>query len=138
MRRLKLTHQPGRLRRLGAVLALLGLVFASTLASVSHSMAMPMMAGTVLPDGDQALTGHHTTNAAHDCERDASADTPQQKPPAPCDKGCVQCKDCTMTSFVLTPSVGISGVERYDIHQPAMVRMLAGITPPSPNEPPRV
>ena len=48
MTRRLLPHPPGRLRRLGAVVALFGLVFASTVASISHSVAMPLMAGAVL------------------------------------------------------------------------------------------
>jgi hypothetical protein len=132
------THQPARLRRLGVVLALLGLVFASTLASISHSMAMPVMNGTALPVAKQTAAGHHMGNTAHDCQSDAGAEAPQQKPQGPCEEGCMLCKDCTMTSFLPIPSLGIDGADGYGIYQPATVQTLAGITLPSPNEPPRV
>lgn len=136
------SSQPPRLRRIGVVVALFGLIFASTIASISHSIAMPMMASSALeavepaqPVGSQ---GHHMAKAPHDCESDAQADATQQKPATPCDEGCMLCKDCTMTSFMLLPSVGIQAVERYSIYEPAAVQVPASITPPSPNEPPRV
>lgn len=154
MSRRAYTLPPIRLRRIGAVVALLGLIFASTIASLSHSIAMPMMANGVLqgvgpaqppaPHGhDQAAhgnkaAGHHMVKAAHDCESDAAVDAPQQKPATPCDEGCMLCKDCTMTAFMLLLPAGIQATDRYGIYEPAVVPALAGITPPSPNEPPRV
>jgi hypothetical protein len=148
------TKQLRRLRRIGAVVALLGLIFASTIASISHSIAMPMMASNSLqsveqptpaaPHGhDEAMpvsktAGHHMAKAAHDCEGDATADASQQKPAGPCDEGCMLCKDCTMTTFLLLSPLGIQVAERYGTYEPAVVQALPGITPPSPNEPPRV
>lgn len=135
-------NQLPSLRRMGAVAALLGLIFASTIASVSHSIAMPMMASNALqaveqvqPAGSQ---GHHMAKAAHDCESEAQAEAPQQKPAAPCSEGCMLCKDCTMTGFLLLPSVGLQVADRYGSYLPAAVPVPASITPPSPNEPPRV
>jgi hypothetical protein len=147
--------QPRRLRRFGAIAALIGLVFASTVASVSHSVAMPMMAGPALQATGQApsathqaqgeadrpgaaSTGHHMAQATHDCADDATTDTPQQKPQGPCENGCQQCKDCTVTAFMLISPIGIDAGERYGRYEPAAARALASITPLSPNEPPRV
>ena len=148
------TKQLRRLRRIGAVVALLGLIFASTIASISHSIAMPMMARNVLQGAEQATpapphghdnaalggktAGHHMAKATHDCESDATADVPQQKPAGPCDEGCMLCKDCTMTTFLLLSPAGIQAADRYGTYEPATVQALASITPPSPNEPPRV
>jgi hypothetical protein len=140
------TKQLRRLRRIGAVVALLGLIFASTLASVSHSIAMPMMASNVLHGLEQALptaqgskaAGHHMAKAAHDCEGDATAEASQQTPAMPCDEGCMLCKDCTMTTFLLLSPAGIHAADRYGSYEPAAVQALASINPPSPTEPPRV
>lgn len=126
----------GRLRRFGTVLALLALVFASTVASVSHSIAMPLMADTV--DQTAGPSGHHMEKAAHDCESDARAEAPQPQPRGPCDAGCLLCKNCTMTTFTLISPADIDAVGRYDDYEAAAIRALAGITPPSPNEPPRL
>lgn len=132
-------NQFPRLRRMGAVVALLGLIFASTIASISHSIAMPMMAGAVLQSAEQVQpAAHHMAKAAHDCESEAQAEAPQQKPAAPCSEGCMLCKDCTMTSFLLRPSIGLQVADRYGTYLPAAVPVPASITPPSPNEPPRV
>lgn len=151
-----LTHPPGRLRHLGAVLALLGLVFASTIASISHSIAMPLMANAVLQRAEPARpashsghgktaahdtasrAGHHATNVAHDCERDASADAAQQNPQGPCDEGCMLCKDCMVTSFLLMAPIGIEITQRHGFYEPVAIPPLVGIISPSPNEPPRV
>lgn len=141
MSRRRHANPPSRLRRFGAVVALLGLVFASTIASISHSIAMPMMAGAVLQSGQQdggAPVGHHMASMTHDCESAATAEAPQQKPQGPCDEGCMLCKDCTMTSFMLMTSIGIGAAEGYSAYAPAAVQVPASITPPSPNEPPRV
>lgn len=138
MSRRLLAHPPGRLRRLGAGLALLGLVFASTIASIAHSTAMPMMAAAALPDTGQAQSGHHMGNMAHDCQGDAGDVAPQRMPQGPCDEGCLLCKNCTITSYLPMSPIGIDGVEGYGNYQPAQVYVLAGVTPPSPNEPPRV
>ena len=154
MSRRAYAKHPTGLRRIGAVVALLGLIFASTIASISHSIAMPMMASTVLQGVEQAQpaaphghdktthgskpAGHHMAKAAHDCEGDATADAPQQKPAGPCDEGCMLCKDCTMTAFTLLSPAGLQAANRYDIYEPAAIPALTGITLPSPNEPPRV
>lgn len=147
--------QPRRQRRFGALAALFGLVFASTVASVSHSVAMPMMAGPAPQAAGQAPSathqaqgeangqgaasaGHHMTQATHDCESDATAGTQQQKPQGPCDHGCQQCKDCTVTAFMLMSPIGIDAGERHSRYEPAAARALASVAPLSPNEPPRV
>lgn len=135
-------NQSSGLRPFGAVVALLGLIFASTIASISHSIAMPMMAGNALqaveqvqPAGSQ---GHHMAKSSHDCESEARAEAPQQMPQGPCDEGCMLCKDCTMTGFTLISPIGVALAERYSMYAPAAVPVPASITPPSPNEPPRV
>ncbi len=146
--------QPRRALRFGAAVALLGLLFASTVASVSHSFAMPMagfvpMASEQTPAAlhhgaaasarhDAAPTGHDMGKETHDCENDAAAADWRQSPSAPCEYGCVQCKDCAMTSFTLMSPAGIDAVERYRDYGSATAAALAGIAPPSPNEPPRV
>jgi hypothetical protein len=137
-------NQPTRLRRFGAAVALLGLIFASAIASISHSIAMPMMAGAALQSVQQdsaqgkAQAGHHMAGMSHDCESAATAEAPQQQPQGPCDEGCMLCKDCTMTGFTLISPIGIGRAERYSPSAPATVRVPASMTPPSPNEPPRV
>lgn len=144
MSRRRHANPPSRLRRFGTVLALLGLIFASTIASISHSIAMPVMAGAVLSFAQQdsaqssAPGGHHMASMAHDCESAATAEAPQQQPQGPCEDGCMLCKDCTMTSFMLMASIGIGAAEGYSAYAPAAVQVPASITPPSPNEPPRV
>lgn len=139
MSRRGLSNQPRGLRRFGTVVALLGLIFASTIASISHSIAMPMMAGAVLQSAEQAPpAGHHMAKAGHDCESEAQAEAPQQQPQGPCDEGCMLCKDCTMTGFTLISPIGVALAERHGIYAPAAVPVPASITPPSPNEPPRV
>lgn len=133
-------NQPSRLHRFGTVLALLGLIFASTIASISHSIAMPMMSGAALHSVEQgsAPGGHHMAGMAHDCESEATAEAPPQQPQGPCDEGCMLCKDCTMTGFTLISPIGVALAERHGIYAPAAVPVPASITPPSPNEPPRV
>jgi hypothetical protein len=136
------SNQTPRLCRFCAVVALLGLIFASTIASISHSIAMPMMASSVLQAVEQSRPagsqGHHMAKASHDCESDAKAGAPQQKPPTPCDEGCMLCKDCTMTAFMLMPPIGIDTGEHCGRYELAAAQALASITPLSPNEPPRV
>ncbi len=145
MSRRRHANPPSRLRRFGAAVALLGLLFASTIASISHSIAMPVMAGAALQSVQQdsgaqgkMQGGHHMAQMAHDCESAATAEAPQQQPQGPCDEGCMLCKDCTMTSFMLMASIGIGAAEGYSAYAPAAVQVPASITPPSPNEPPRV
>lgn len=144
MSRRQHSNQVPGLRRFGTVVALLGLIFASTIASISHSIAMPMMASTVPqsvePGSAQgsAQAGHHMAKAGHDCESEAAAEAPQQLPQGPCDEGCMLCKDCTMTGFTLISPIGVGMAERPGIHAPAAVPVPASITPPSPSEPPRV
>lgn len=147
--------QSRRPRRFGTVAALLGLIFASTVASVSHSLAMPMMAGPAPQSAvqaspvshqghdqaakhDTAPTGHHMARASHDCEADVTDNTPRQQSQGPCDNGCQQCKDCTMTVFVLMSPIGIDAAERYGRYAPATAQALVSIAPISANEPPRL
>ncbi len=75
---------------------------------------------------------------AHDCENDAAAADSRQSPQSPCEHGCVQCKDCAMTSFTLMSPAGIDAAERYRDYGSAAAPAPASIAPPSPNEPPRV
>jgi hypothetical protein len=136
------------------IVALLGLIFASTFASVSHSSVMPMagfapmasgQASAALHHGAAVATGHDATPAghdmgkgAHDCETDAAVADSRQSPPSPCEHGCQQCKDCTTTSFTLISPAVIDAAERYRGYRSGAVLVLTGIAPPSPNEPPRV
>lgn len=132
-------NQPPGLRRFGAVVALLGLIFASTIASISHSIAMPVMASPVLQGADQGQpAAYHKANIAHDCESDAKSGAAQQKPATPCEEGCMLCKDCTITTFLLVSPIGIQMADRYGTYEPAVIHAMTSITPPSPNEPPRI
>lgn len=147
--------QPRRAQRFGAIVALLGLIFASTVASVSHSSSMPAMGGPVAMAPEQvspkshhgsvattrheaARTGHDMGLDAHDCENDATAADSQQSPQSPCEHGCLQCKDCAMTSFTLMSPAGIDAVQRHRDYRSAAALVMASIAPPSPSEPPRV
>lgn len=95
-----------KLRRIAAVAALLGLVFATTIASVAHSLAMPMMAGMAEPLAPTPMMADHDR---HDHDQGAGhqhqhgdrdfADGSGDDAPGMCKDGCLLCKDCSLCSF---------------------------------------
>ncbi len=135
--------RPSLLRRFCALTAVLGLLFAATVASVTHSVAMPIMPAVqmdvaVMPD-------HHAATpsaAGHDCSGSAAVDDTaaddMPAPSGPCEQGCLLCKSCSLTSVVLPAAPSVTAAGAYHDYQPARVLAPAGITPAQPNEPPRL
>lgn len=135
------------LRRLAAVLAVLGLVFASTFASLSHSAAMAAMTSALHEQtgsghGQHAISGHeqhrHGDAAAdHHHHGDHQTADAEKAPVAPCEDGCLLCKDCSFGSVVLqSPAVLVTPVTfaGYDLRGYALP---VGIIPSQQPEPPR-
>jgi len=132
-------------RRIGAVVAILGLLFAATVASITHSIAMPMMAGIMSDAVHRAMTaethaaGHASTHAAeHDCGGAMAADEVPASPDAPCEQGCLLCKSCSLASAIVAGPPSIETRSRYYDYQSTAYLPLAGITPSPLNEPPRI
>ena len=134
--------RPSALRRFCALAAVLGLLFAATVASVTHSVAMPMMPAAYMAGG----TTHHDSAAVpaadHDCGGNAAvndmAADDTSAPSGPCEQGCLLCKSCSLTSVVLPTAPSVIADGAYHDYQPARVLVPAGITPAQPNEPPRL
>lgn len=138
MRRKRHPGKQFRLRRFGAVVALLGLVFASTIASLSHSLAMPAGHAAVMQQ-----SGNHDHEAGHASTYETHCDGAAEKPaqhqaPMPCENGCLLCKDCSLGSFVLMPAGADPGDIGLGRHEPASQPALQALTPSPPAEPPRV
>lgn len=137
-----------RLRRLTAMLAMLGLIFASTIASVSHSLAMPMMGGTQMAGDHSHNSGHrldadddhhdHAADHQHHHGEQGLADGPQEENSGPCDQGCLFCKDCSLCSLAnLAPALVVRDLHGQS-YQDAALKPLADVTLPTLAEPPRV
>jgi len=142
------------LRRLAAVMAMLGLLFASTVASLSHSVAMPAMKGAMIAAGGSHENqmrashasyhdeGHHdhdsATAASHDHTGHSQAAVGAAPPAMPCDQGCLLCKDCFLSSFVLLSPMDFGFGVHYADYGAAEPCLGNGITPARLQEPPRV
>lgn len=128
--------RPSPLRHFCALTAVLGLLFAATVASVTHSVAMPMMAAVQL----DVAAAHHGGSAVPAAEHDCSgmAEAPEtDMPSSPCEQGCLLCKSCSLASVVLPAAPSVIADGAYHDYQPARILAPAGITPAQPNEPPR-
>ena len=114
-------------RRLGAVAALFALIFAS-IAVLPHALAAPATASL------QAEAVHpHEHGDDHEAAHPGGGDA------APCETGCVTCKDCALCSLA-TAALPASlpagdGFERY---APARLSPPADIDPAGLIKPPRV
>lgn len=135
-----------KLRRLTAMLAVLGLIFASTVASVSHSLAMPMMGGTQMAgdhshNGGQLVDDDHHDHAAdpqHHHGEQGLADGPQDGNSGPCDQGCLFCKDCSLCSLANLNSAPVVRDLHGQSYLVAALKPLTDIILPTLAEPPRV
>lgn len=137
------------LRRLAATMAMLGLLFASTVASVSHSVAMPAMKGAMITVGGShenqmraSHDGHHEHDSAaaagHDHTGHSQAAAGTAPPAMPCDQGCLLCKDCFLSSFVLLSPMDFGFGVHYADYGATEPCLGNGITPARLSEPPRV
>jgi hypothetical protein len=127
-------------RRLCTALAALGLLFAATVASVTHSIAMPMMpampsaaAETMHPDMAMPAAAPHD----HGCDHAGTTDDAPAAPSAPCDTGCLLCKSCSLASAVMPAQPALAAAAPYRDYRVALLPMPSGIAPTPPNEPPR-
>lgn len=135
------SHSLLKPRRIGAVLAIVGLLFAATVASVTQSIAMPMMAGTMSNMVPHAMVSDKsaTSNAAdHDCDTTMAADETPDRPSAPCEQGCLLCTSCSLVSTIAAGPPSIETPNRYDDYLAKAYLPVADITPIPPNEPPRI
>lgn len=151
-------------RRIAAVAALIALLFAATVSSISHSMAMAgdktggasTELATLHSNGISASGDHHANaqnNAQPMMDKDSAGDAhakglshdhatqtdTDNSAPGNCDQGCILCKDCALC--------GLFGVQAWPLttfaaqyagYRPSVSQALAGITPALPSEPPRV
>ena len=130
-------------RRLCTALAALGLLFAATVASVTHSLAMPMMDSGMTVSHQQHGSPVAATSAAtaeHDCASSMAADESPVSPLSsspPCAQGCLLCTNCALTGVVLPAGPAMIAALPYHAYAPAGDRAPAGLGPTQPNEPPR-
>ncbi len=148
-------------RRLAATLALFALLFAGTVSSLSHSMAMAATSNTMItavsgsPGHDHAdqasVAGHdhqgvktskidattaHELGLPHD--HDAMA-TSGDSAPGNCDQGCILCKDCALCGlFAFGERPLTAFVAYYAGYALPATQSPASLTPALPSEPPRV
>lgn len=138
IRRLPFRH------RIGAASALFALLFASLAVALPHAMAMPVQAPPVM--AMQADPGHshdHDHAAAHRhgpaTPADASGNGASGSGTAPCDNGCVFCKDCALCSFATAaPPAALPVGDNFERFAPARVPQPADIDPARAIKPPRV
>jgi len=129
-------HTPAR--RLCAALAVLVLLFAATVASITHSIAMPAMTMVMTP-----ATDHDSAMHDHDCDKtaatDAAASDDDPAPSsAPCDNGCLLCKSCSLVGAVMPAPPVLAAVAPYHDYGVMTALVPAAIAPNPPNEPPRL
>lgn len=122
-------------------MAVLGLLFATTIASVTHSIAMPM-AGMEVPMQAEAPAHHHKAKADgaphdHGCDSAANIEDDPVAPAAPCENGCLLCKSCSLASAVMPAHSAFADAAPYRDYRPAAPVALAEVIPTLPNEPPR-
>lgn len=149
-------------RRLAAALALFAIMFAGTVSSLSHSMAMAatsstmmaaMVSGSAVHDpADQVSTAGHDhqsvkiskidATTAHEKglphDHDAMA-TGGDSAPGNCDQGCILCKDCALCGlFAFGERPLTAFVAYYAGYALPVTQSPASLTPALPSEPPRV
>jgi len=131
------------LRRLLAALAIFAVAFGSTLGSAAHVIAMPAMAAAAADmaagghDHGQAGSDDHGAQAADHHSTDAASAKSTAKAPGPCEQGCLLCKDCFLSSFVLIAPMDFNFGIHYTEYAAAEPRLGDGITPARLPEPPR-
>lgn len=114
-------------RRFGTVAALFALIFAS-MAVLPHALAAPAMAWL------QTEAVHvHDHGDDHEAAHLGSGD------PAPCETGCVTCKDCALCSLATAalPALLPAG-EGFECYASARLSPPADIDPAGLIKPPRV
>lgn len=129
-----------RWRRIGAAAALLALVFASVVVALPHALAMPAQDQSVTAIQAGAGLSHDHDHAAEHRHGPANpADTSSGNGTAPCDNGCVFCKDCALCSLATaTPPASLPAGDGFEDYAPARLPQPADIYPARAIEPPRV
>lgn len=139
-------------RRLAAALALFAILFAGTVSSISHSMAMAATSNAMTTDHtDRSAIGHdhqsagtakvyaataHEKGLPHDHDAIATGD---DSAPGNCDQGCILCKDCTLCGLFAFGERPLTAFVAYYVgYTLAVTHLLASLTPALPSEPPRV
>lgn len=112
---------------------MLGLLFAATVASVTHSLAMPMMDST-MHGMELGSTGPEAGD--HDCAA-AAGDEQPDLPSGPCEQGCLLCKSCSLASVLLGAPPSLVTPSRYHEYQSTAFLPLTSVIPALPSEPPR-
>lgn len=139
-------HVPFKWRRMAALLAMLGLIFASTVASISHSLAMPLMgvAGVSTDhrhhaSSNESFDDHHPSNGHnHSNAEQVLADQGQNPDEGSCGEGCLLCKDCSLCSYVDMGQPQLGGPTNRDAFEAVRHIPLLDTFLPAAIEPPRV
>lgn len=149
-------------RRLAAALALFAILFAGTVSSLSHSMAMAatsstMMAATVSGSAvhdtaDQVSAAGHDHQSAKTSKIDATSAHEKGLPhdhdalatdgdsaPGNCDQGCILCKDCALCGLFAFGERPLTAFVAYHAgYALSVTQSRASLAPALPSEPPRV
>ncbi|WP_290809722.1 hypothetical protein [Ferrovibrio sp.] len=161
LKRTQITLSPWR--HFAATLALFALLFAGTVSSLSHSMAMaatssamiagPGAAGLATHDHvDQFSAAGHEHQSVKTAKVDAATAHEKGLPhdhdaiatggdsaPGNCDQGCILCKDCALCGlFAFGERPLTVFVAYYAGYELPVTRSPASLTPALPSEPPRV
>lgn len=139
-------------QRLAAALALFALLFAGTVSSVSHSMAMAATSNVMTTDHtgrsaaghDHQGVGAAKTDAATAHEKGLPHDhaamaTGGDDAPGNCDQGCILCKDCALCGLFALGGRPLTAFVAYSADYTLQATQSpASLTPTLPAEPPRV
>lgn len=140
-------HVPFKWRRMAALLAMLGLMFASTVASISHSLAMPLMGAVSaslehshLPSSPNVSSDdHHFSDGnSHSHAKQDLADQGKAQDEGSCGEGCLLCKDCSLCSYLNMGQPQLGGPANRGAFEAARFIPLLDIFLPTAIEPPRV
>ena len=139
-------HVPSKWRRMAALLAMLGLIFASTVASISHSLAMPLMgvAGVSTDHRHHASSNepsddhHHSNGHSHPNAEQVLADQGQNPDEGSCGEGCLLCKDCSLCSYLDMGQPQLCGPAHRDAFEAVRHTPFLDTFLPAAIEPPRV
>lgn len=139
-------HVPFKWRRMAALLAMLGLMFASTVAPISHSLAMPLM-GVVGASIEHSHPSsphvpsdnhHHSNEHSHSHPEQDLADQGKAQDEGSCGEGCLLCKDCSLCSYLNMGQPQLGGPANRGAFEAARFIPLLDIFLPTAIEPPRV
>lgn len=129
------------LRRCVALIALAGILYASTFAILPHAMASQARPDVVHAGMDHAAVGHSTADQG-DMVHGGHVMAPAVMPAVadmPCDQGCVLCEDCAVCVMALLLPTGLPlTTSPYQPFHPLAERTPLGHLPALPAEPPRV